>query len=54
MTGPSTTPCRLAALFAAALVLASGAAAAAQGPVYNLGRTPTEAELNPNTVALMI
>ena len=52
MTGPSTTPCRLAALLVATLVLAGGAAAAAQGPVYNLGRTPTEAELNPPDAAV--
>ena len=50
MTGPSTTPCRL--LIIAALVLACGAAAAAQGPTYNLGRTPTEEELNPPDAAV--
>ena len=44
MTGPSTTPY---SLLVALLVLASGAALAAQEPVYNLGRPPTEAELNP-------
>ena len=50
MTGPSTTLCRL--LVAAALVLASGAAAEAQESVYNLGRPPTEAELNPVDAAV--
>ena len=34
-------------LVAVAVVLASGVAVAAQGPVYSLGRPPTEAELNP-------
>ena len=50
MTGPSTTLCRL--LVAAALALASGAAAEAQESVYNLGRPPTEAELNPVDAAV--
>ena len=50
MTGPSTTLCRL--LVAAALLLGSGFAAEAQEPVYNLGRPPTEAELNPSDAAV--
>ena len=49
MTGPSTTPY---SLLVALLVLASGAAMAAQESVYNLGRAPTEAELNPVDAAV--
>ena len=49
MTGPCTTPY---SLLVALLVLASGAALAAQEPVYNLGRPPTEAELNPVDAAV--
>ena len=49
---PCTTRCSAVSLLVAALLLAAGAQAAAQGPVYNLGRTPTEAELNPPDAAV--
>ena len=39
-------------LVAVAVVLASGVAVAAQGPVYNPGRPPTEAELSPPDAAV--
>ena len=39
-------------LFAAAIVVACVGAVAAQGQTYNLGRAPTEAELNPAGAAI--
>ena len=50
MTGPSTTPYRW--LATACLILACGVAMTAQGPTYNLGRAPTEEELNPPDAAV--
>ena len=42
----------LSRLIGAAMILVCGAVVAAQGPTYNLGRTPTEDELHPADAAI--
>ena len=49
MTGRSSMRCSLVVLV---MVLACGVVAAAQGPTYNLGRSPTEEELSPPGAAI--
>lgn len=50
--GPSTTPYRLLAVVTVLLLAFGAGSAAAQESRYNLGRTPTEAELNPPDAAV--
>ena len=49
MRGPSTMRCRVVI---AAMVLVWNVGAAAQGPTYGLGRTPTNEELHPADAAV--
>ena len=51
MTGRSTMRC---SVLVAAVILVCGVVAAAQGPTYNLGRTPTDEELKPWDAAIGI
>ena len=52
MTGRSSM--RYSRLLVLAVILACGIVAEAQGPTYNLGRTPTEEELQPWDAAIGI